>query len=207
SGPFQRRARIRPTGCGEEQVGGVAPTYGQPAQMPFAVAVAVDLDLDLDLRAPPKRRSRRTRPAGRRTGMCGVFRGGRMPPRKIPPAPRTRCNAPGAKAGCAFFAPGFFAQAKKGGSRRHGAKALDPKPLILMPAEQSTSGGVAPTYGGSCGAGEERVGVAPTTARSPCRYPMHRGPPERPFSLFVTALRKEPPCPTSHSCPCCWPPP
>src|SRR3546814_9877146 len=56
--------------------------------------------------------------------MCGVFRGGRMPSRKIPPAPRTRRNAPGAKAGCAFFAPGFFAQAKKGGSSRHGAKAL-----------------------------------------------------------------------------------
>src|SRR3546814_9625429 len=62
--------------------------------------------------------------------MCGVFRGGRMPPRKIPPAPRTRCNAPGAKAGCAFFAPGFFAQAKKGGSRRHGAKALDPRVAV-----------------------------------------------------------------------------
>src|SRR3546814_6043988 len=57
--------------------------------------------------------------------MCGVFREGRMPSRKIPPAPRTRCAAPGAKAGCAFFAPGFFAQAKKGGSRRHGAKAFD----------------------------------------------------------------------------------
>src|SRR5690606_13273803 len=57
--------------------------------------------------------------------MCGIFRGGRMPPRKIPPAPRTRCNAPGAKAGCAFFAPGFFAQAKKGGSCRHGAKAFE----------------------------------------------------------------------------------
>src|SRR3546814_9868062 len=57
--------------------------------------------------------------------MRGVFRGGRMPPRKIPPAPRTRCAAPGAQAGCAFFAPGFFAQAKKGGSRRHGAKAFD----------------------------------------------------------------------------------
>src|SRR3546814_12205480 len=57
--------------------------------------------------------------------MCGVFRGGRMPPRKIPPAPRTRCTASGAEAGCAFFAPGFFAQAKKGGSRRHGATALD----------------------------------------------------------------------------------
>src|SRR3546814_1765185 len=33
-------------------------------------------------------------PQGRRTWMCGVFRGGRMPPRKIPPAPRTRCKAP-----------------------------------------------------------------------------------------------------------------
>src|SRR5690606_21623559 len=33
--------------------------------------------------------------------------------------------AQGAQAGGAFFAPGFFAQAKKGGSRRHGAKALD----------------------------------------------------------------------------------
>src|SRR5690606_16951844 len=33
--------------------------------------------------------------------------------------------AQGGQAGGAFFAPGFFAQAKKGGSRRHGAKALD----------------------------------------------------------------------------------
>src|SRR3546814_11548911 len=57
--------------------------------------------------------------------MCGVVRGGRMPPRKSPPAPRTRSEASGAQAGCAFFAPGFFAQAKKGGSRRRGAKALD----------------------------------------------------------------------------------
>src|SRR3546814_16768345 len=64
-------------------------------------------------------------PQGRRTWMCGVFRGGRMPPRKIPPATRTRCKAPGAKAGCAFFAPGFFAQAQKGGSRRPGAKDFD----------------------------------------------------------------------------------
>src|SRR5690606_40940142 len=41
-----------------------------------------------------------------------------------------RLRGPGAKPrarrpGCAFFAPGFFAQAKKGGSRRHGAKALE----------------------------------------------------------------------------------
>src|SRR5690606_38007953 len=32
--------------------------------------------------------------------MCGVFRRGRMPLRKIPPAPRTRRAAPGAEAGC-----------------------------------------------------------------------------------------------------------
>src|SRR3546814_7533708 len=81
--------------------------------------------LILPFGAPPKRRSRRIRPAGRRTWMCGVFRGGRMPPRKIPLAPRTRCGASGAEAGCAFFAPGFFAQAKKGGSRRHGATAFE----------------------------------------------------------------------------------
>src|SRR5690606_37665605 len=58
------------------------------------------LILILKFGAPPKRRSRRTRPAGRRTWMCGVFRGGRMPPRKIPPAPRTRSAAEGAQAGC-----------------------------------------------------------------------------------------------------------
>src|SRR5690606_4274855 len=93
--------------------------------MPLPMPLILILILILTSGAPPKRRSRRTRPAGRRAWMRGVFRGGRMPPRKIPSAPRTRCAAPGAKAGCAFFAPGFFAQAKKGGSRRHGAKALD----------------------------------------------------------------------------------
>src|SRR3546814_630970 len=71
--------------------------------------------------------------------MCGVFRGGRMPPRKIPPAPRTRCEASGAQAGCAFFAPGFFAQAKKGGSRRHGAKALDVDSVAKREKNKSSS--------------------------------------------------------------------
>src|SRR3546814_5881628 len=71
--------------------------------------------------------------------MCGVFRESRMPSRKIPPAPRTRCNAPGAKAGCAFFAPGFFAQAKKGGSRRHGAKAFDICVAARQEGEQERS--------------------------------------------------------------------
>src|SRR5690606_1636135 len=42
------------------------------------------------------------------------------------PASERRVEAvPGAQAGCAFVAPGFLAQAKKGGSRRYGAKALD----------------------------------------------------------------------------------
>src|SRR5690606_7250067 len=69
-------------------------------------------------------------PQGRRTWMCGVFGRARMALPKIPSAPRTRREASGAEAGCAFFAPGFFAQAKKGGSRRHGAKALDVDPTF-----------------------------------------------------------------------------
>src|SRR5690606_35391897 len=51
--------------------------------------------------------------------------------------------AQGAQAGCAFFAPGFFAQAKKGGSRRHGAKALD-----LNVAGTGTAGGSRPALRG-----------------------------------------------------------
>src|SRR3546814_7862845 len=68
-----------------------------------------------------------------------------MPPRKIPPAPRTRCNAPGAKAGCVFFAPGFFAQAKKGGSRRHGAKAFDLCVAARQEEEQEQLAALAPS--------------------------------------------------------------
>src|SRR5690606_38923500 len=44
----------------------------------------VPLPLMLTFGAPPERQGRRTRPAldtGRHTWMCGVFRGGRMPPR------------------------------------------------------------------------------------------------------------------------------
>src|SRR5690606_38092818 len=44
-------------------------------------------------------------------------------------ADKTRGACPvldtGTPRGLLCFAPGFFAQAKKGGSRRHGAKALD----------------------------------------------------------------------------------
>src|SRR3546814_2266298 len=42
----------------------------------------------------------------------------------------------GREGGVCFFAPGFFAQAKKGGSRRHGAKALD---VDLQPADEERS--------------------------------------------------------------------
>src|SRR5690606_15027022 len=66
-----------------------------------------------------KERRVKTRPAGPQTRQGG-------PPRTRP----RRLRGPGAqhrarRPGCAFFAPGFFAQAKKGGSRRHGAKAFD----------------------------------------------------------------------------------
>src|SRR3546814_3622 len=54
-------------------------------------------------------------------------------------------NAPGAKAGCAFFAPGFFAQAKKGGSRRHGAKALDLDSCCRTGEEQEQLAALAPS--------------------------------------------------------------
>src|SRR5690606_24183085 len=55
----------------------------------------------------------------------------------------------GAQAGGAFFAPGFFAQAKKGGSRRHGAKALD-----LDVGGTEAAGGSRPAlqgFGGTAG--------------------------------------------------------
>src|SRR5690606_31892302 len=45
--------------------------------------------------------------------------------------------------GVCFFAPGFFAQAKKGGSRRHGTKALD-----LVVAGTETAGGSRPALRG-----------------------------------------------------------
>src|SRR5690606_32848916 len=90
-----------------EQLAGQDPPYGA------AVAVAGDTEEQEQLAAlAPSSALRAPSPAsGRRAGTA--------------PAPRTRCAAPGAQAGGAFFAPGFFAQAKIGGSRRHGAKALD----------------------------------------------------------------------------------
>jgi hypothetical protein len=66
--------------------------------------------------------------------MCVVVRRDRMSRRKIPPAPRTRSKAAGAKAGCAFFWLLFFAQAKKSDSPK--AKAFLP---LLPKAPKATS--------------------------------------------------------------------
>src|SRR3546814_7891273 len=55
-------------------------------------------------------------------------------------------DLPGAKAGCAFFAPGFFAQAKKGGSRRHGAKAFDLCVAARQEGEQEQLAALAPPH-------------------------------------------------------------
>src|SRR3546814_17513442 len=107
--------------------------------------------------------------------MCGVFREGRMPSRKIPPAPRTRCNAPGSKAGCAFFAPGFFAQAKKGGSRRHGAKAFDLCVAARQEGEQEQLAALAPP---SSGAARHLLPQAGEGLPHPgLRAPRHLAPP------------------------------
>ena len=81
----------------EEHVGGVAPTYGA-VEVDLGLDPDFDLDLDLDLPGPL------------RSGGVGG---------SDPQGAAHGCAA------CAFFAPGFFAQAKKGGSRRHGAKAFD----------------------------------------------------------------------------------
>src|SRR5690606_13579171 len=73
--------------------------YSRSHKVLFAVAVA--FDLAPDLRGPSEAAEPADKtPQGRRTWMCGVLRGGRMPPRKIPPAPRTRRAAAGAQAGC-----------------------------------------------------------------------------------------------------------
>src|SRR5690606_29119118 len=150
--------------------------------MPLPMPLILILILILTSGAPPKRRSRRTRPAGRRAWMRGVFRAGRMPARKIPPAPRTRCAASGAKAGCAFFAPGFFAQAKKGGSRRHGAKAFD---LVRLPPvirkEQEQLAALAPLirrFAPPSPAGGRRAEEAVKTrpASTPRHFPARAAP-------------------------------
>src|SRR5690606_26526155 len=87
---------------------------GQDPPYEAAVAAAAAVDLDLDLRGPSGAAGAADQtPQGRRTWMCGVFRAGRMPARKIPPAPRTRCAAPGAQAGVCFLCARFLCTSKE----------------------------------------------------------------------------------------------
>src|SRR5690606_22307028 len=93
-----------------------------------AVAVAVDLELDLDLDLPGPLRSGGgggQDPQGAAHGCAAFSARAGCPLGKSSRLRGPGASAPGAQAGCAFFAPGFFAQAKKGGSRRHRANALD----------------------------------------------------------------------------------
>src|SRR5690606_5077491 len=160
----QQAGQDPPYEASSERQAGQDPPYGA-------------VDLDLDLRGPSGAAEAADQtPQGRRAGMRGVFRAGRMPARKIPPAPRTRCAAPGAQAGGAFFAPGFFAQAKKGGSRRHGAKAFDldvgGRAAGQDPPYEASAGQLAgqdPPYGAVAGDAEEQeqlAALAPSSGAS-----------------------------------------
>src|SRR5690606_39316454 len=103
----ERRVKTRPTGLWRS--GRRVKT--RPTRL-VAFAVALDFRL-LTFGAPPERRGRRTRPAGRRTWMCGVFRAGRMPARKIQPAPRTRCVSTGRAGGVCFLCARFLCTSKE----------------------------------------------------------------------------------------------
>src|SRR3546814_12393864 len=114
---------------------------------------------------------------------------------------RTRGNAPGVNAGVAFFAPGFFAQAKKGGSRRHGAKALDldqavagrekSKSSSLRSPPHPPSGHLLPQAGeglrGRCPQAAERLrGPLPV----PLAYSRNRSMPQRRSARWPPGDRK-----------------
>src|SRR5690606_30620945 len=86
----------------------------------------VAVDLDLDLRGPSGAAEAADQtPQGRRAWMRGVFRAGFDARSENPAGSADPVRSTGRAGAVCFFAPGFFAQAKKGGSRRHGAKAFD----------------------------------------------------------------------------------
>src|SRR5690606_18159253 len=90
----------------------------------FAGAVAVAVAFDLDLRGPSvvAETADQTRRAPHRD--VRRFSQGQDAPSKNPAGCADPAQRAGRGGGVCFFAPGFFAQAKKGGSRRHGAKAF-----------------------------------------------------------------------------------
>src|SRR5690606_6288639 len=113
-------------------------------RLPLPLPLILTLTLTLTFGAPPERRSRRTRPRRGAAQGCAAFsaEAGCLLGKS------RRLRGPGAqhrarRPGCAFFAPGFFAQAKKGGSGRHGAKALE-----LDIGGTGTAGGSRPALRG-----------------------------------------------------------
>ena len=91
--------------------GPLAVPHGDPKAI-NSKAAASDLS-GVALGAPEVRQSRRVKPAGRRTRMCGVFGRGRMPRPKIPAGTAHPARSGGRTAGGCFFCLLFFAQAKK----------------------------------------------------------------------------------------------
>src|SRR5690606_29356158 len=88
-----------------------------------AVAVAVAVDLDLRGPSGAAEAADKTRRAPHRD--VRRFPRGQDALSENPAGSADPVRSTGRAGGVCFFAPGFFAQAKKGGSRRHGAKALD----------------------------------------------------------------------------------
>ena len=91
--------------------GPLAVPHGDPKAI-NSKAAASDLS-GVALGAPEVRQSRRVKPAGRRTRMCGVFGRGRMPRPKIPAGTAHPARSGGRTAGGCFFCLLFFARAKR----------------------------------------------------------------------------------------------
>jgi hypothetical protein len=87
--------------------------YGLAMAVAWLLLLLLLLDLILTFGAPPQRRSRRAKPAGRRTGMCGVFREGRMPSRKIPAGSANPAQRAGRAGGVCLLCARFLCTSKE----------------------------------------------------------------------------------------------
>src|SRR3546814_187065 len=73
------------------------------------------------------------------------FPRGQDAPSENPDGSANPMRSIGREGGVCFFAPGFFAQAKKGGSRRHGAKAFDFRVAAARRTDQEQLAALAPS--------------------------------------------------------------
>ena len=100
-----------------------------PLPLPLILILAFDLWGPSVAAGPADKTRRAPRMDARR------FPRGQDAPSENPAGSADPAHSAGREGGVCFFAPGFLAQAKKGGSRRHGAKALDPA-VSIGPEEQ-----------------------------------------------------------------------